>query len=412
MPKKPTGKRSTSAGGSVRVHGKAGNGEGSVYPVAEGRWRATYRDASGKLRVVSGKTREQVIARRAEAMGSTENIAPSRFDRSMTVGELADWWLTNVSAPRVRASSLAKYSDRVDRIRAGIGDFAVVDLGPEQVQEWQAALQRDGLSSSTVADTRLTLRQVLGVAVLYGLVARNTTDAVRPPRVVTKPGRALTPDDARALITAAADDRLGAAVALLFVQGWRVSEVLGLAWGDIDPTAGTATIRRAAVYVDGEGTVLGPTKTDGAVGVHHLAPGVLALLESRREAQKEEQAIAAAWEQHTYDGRPIDLVFTTKSGGVLNRQAVTKALGKAARAAGLDARGLGTHVGRRTVVTTLYAEEGIDLADIARHVGHASASTTADYVRRLGDRPRATAEAAARRLDVFPAAGRREDGRT
>jgi len=53
-------------------------------------------------------------------------------------------------------------------------------------------------------------------------------------------------------------------------------------------------------------------------------------------------------------------------------------------------------------VTTLYAEEGVDLADIARHVGHASASTTAGYVRRLGERPRSTLEAAARRLDVVP----------
>jgi hypothetical protein len=31
----------------------------------------------------------------------------------------------------------------------------------------------------------------------------------------------------------------------------------------------------------------------------------------------------------------------------------------------------------------LYAEEGLDLADIARHVGHAAPATTAGYVRRL-----------------------------
>jgi hypothetical protein len=33
-------------------------------------------------------------------------------------------------------------------------------------------------------------------------------------------------------------------------------------------------------------------------------------------------------------------------------------------------------------------------------VGHASPTTTAGYVRGLGQRPKATAEAAARRLDV------------
>jgi len=43
-------------------------------------------------------------------------------------------------------------------------------------------------------------------------------------------------------------DRLGAAVAVLFVQGWRVSEVLGLGWEDLDLDAGVALVRRAAVY--------------------------------------------------------------------------------------------------------------------------------------------------------------------
>jgi integrase len=60
---------------------------------------------------------------------------------------------------------------------------------------------------------------------------------------------------------------------------------------------------------------------------------------------------------------------------------------------------LGTHAGRSTAITVLYAEEGLDLADVARHVGHASPSSTAGYVRHLGRRPEATADAASRLLD-------------
>jgi hypothetical protein len=54
---------------------------------------------------------------------------------------------------------------------------------------------------------------------------------------------------------------------------------------------------------------------------------------------------------------------------------------------------------RGVTITVLYAEEGLDLADIARHVGHAAPATTAGYVRHLGRRPSATAEAASRLLD-------------
>jgi integrase len=105
------------------------------------------------------------------------------------------------------------------------------------------------------------------------------------------------------------------------------------------------------------------------------------------------------WQQTAYEGRPIDLVFTTVSGGLLLRQAVTKAVVAAAKAAGFDATGLGTRAGRSTAITVLYTEEGLDLAAVARHVGHANPATTAGYVRHLGRRPQATGEAASRLLD-------------
>ena len=61
--------------------------------------------------------------------------------------------------------------------------------------------------------------------------------------------------------------------------------------------------------------------------------------------------------------------------------------------------GLSTHTGRSTAITVLCAEEGVDLADIARHVGHANPTTTAGYVRHLGNRPLTTTQAASRLLD-------------
>jgi integrase len=179
-----------------------------------------------------------------------------------------------------------------------------------------------------------------------------------------------------------------------------VSEVLGLAWSDLDLEAGGATVSRASVYADGVGMMLGPPKTEGAKGRHLLTPVVVDRLCRRRRTQDEERLRAGAnWQQLAYEGRPIDLVFTTVTGGLLLRQAVTKAVGAAAVAVGLDPAGLGTHAGRSTAITVLYAEDGLDLADVARHVGHANPSTTAGYVRHLGRRPQTTAEAASRLLD-------------
>ena len=66
--------------------------------------------------------------------------------------------------------------------------------------------------------------------------------------------------------------RLGAAVTLFFCQGWRVSEVLGLAWEDLDLVAGTAHLQRGAAYTPSARTVLGPTKTSGAEGASPSMP--------------------------------------------------------------------------------------------------------------------------------------------
>ena len=142
---------------------------------------------------------------------------------------------------------------------------------------------------------------------------------------------ALDRDETTALLMAVKDHRLGAAVALLFLQGWRISEVLGLAWEDLDLDAGTAHVRRASVYVDGRGQQLGPPKTEGARGEHWLMPTVVALLAKRRADQAQERAAAPTWADMSYEGERVTLVFTTPAGGLVLRQTVSKVVKQAAK---------------------------------------------------------------------------------
>ena len=401
MARKTTGKRSVGRDGALRVHGKASNGEGSIYRDSDGAWRATYSvPGEARPRRVRGKTREEAIARRTVKLEELSQIQSSTFHRDATVAELAAWWLDVVARHRVRPSTFGTYSDRVQRITDTLGVMPVRLVKPERVARWQSDLLKSGLASGTVADVRVTLHQVLEQAVIHELIASNPVDRVAAPKVTHKSARALSSQEARRLVGAASADRLGAAVALLFVQGWRVSEVLGLAWEDLDLDAGVALVRRAAVYVDGEGMVLGQTKNAGAAGTHHLSAGVVEQLRTRRKAQAMERlAVGEPWRSHQYEGRAVMPVFTNTTGGLVNRQAVAKAVTRAAERSDIDPVGLSTHTGRRTAVTVLYAEAGLDLSDIARYVGHAGEATTAGYVRSLGERPRATAALAASMLD-------------
>ena len=81
------------------------------------------------------------------------------------------------------------------------------------------------------------------------------------------------------------------------------------------------------------------------------------------------------------------------------RQHVDGAIRAAAIRAGLDPTGLGTHAGRRPVVTSLFASDSLDLGDVARFVGHSDTSTTRGYVQHEGDRPRQISERAFELLD-------------
>ena len=105
---------------------------------------------------------------------------------------------------------------------------------------------------------RTLLVQVLDEAVSLGLAEENVAKKVRPPRVPKVQRPRLTPSQVSQLLDAC-DERFVAAVALCFVQGWRISEALGLAWQDLDLDAGTVRLRRGATYADRVGMILGPT---------------------------------------------------------------------------------------------------------------------------------------------------------
>lgn len=298
MPRRPNGKRVSTEDGSFEVRGKAANGEGSIY-FDGSRWRATYRlPGSSKAKVVSAATREKVLAKRAERLEAATAQLPETpaMSRTTTVGELAAWWLHNIHRHQVRESSWSKAEDRVRRITSALGSLPVVDLNIEHVVRWQAKLL-DELAPKTVSHHRQTLTQIFDQAIELGLIAGNPVRRVKPPKIPPTSTRALTSAESARIITAVAEDKFGAAVAMLFLQGWRVSEALGLAWEDVDLHAGIATIRRACIYVDHQGPALGPTKTPGAMGEHLLAPTVVELLRRRRAVQAEDRLAAGPeWE--------------------------------------------------------------------------------------------------------------------
>ena len=400
-----------------RVAGKASNGEGSVYqehaygrpdpvtgvrPVTGTVWRATYLDA-GKIKRVRGATRKEAEANRdaavdkADAQARLAPVISGRFTPDTTLAELADYWLANVVRHEVRATTLKEYSTKVKRFES-LGAQRVTAITIDGVQRWQTALLDRGLTPNTVKGTRTIFGLVMAHAVKLGFRADNPVKSVRAPQIPDPDKYALTPVEVHRLIGHCDANRYGAVVQVLFVQGWRVSEVLGLAWSDIDFVKGAATLRRAVHDVPGKGLVLGEPKTKGSKGQRPLTPGTVERLKRRRAEQAAERlASAEPWQLHLYDGKAVDLVFTTETGDIVRRQTIDSLLRRTAKTLGLDASRLGTHSGRRSVITALRNDD-VPTDDIALHTGQ-DPKTTTGYIVGTGNRAQSTADRAGRLLD-------------
>jgi integrase len=394
MAGKRRGKRAVAPDGSVMVHGRNPNGAGSVYQTKDGRWVASWHEPGRKYpRKATDKSRQGAIEKRSERM--TQPLA----GEGITLEELADWWLHNVYKAAVSIDTWHKAEERLPRIKKTLGTTPVNSLRYDVLTEWQAGLLEE-LSPGTVRNYRQTMALILDEGVKRGFLQGNPMRTVAPPPRADNDRPALESAQVHLLVKVARTLRLGAAVVILFLQGWRVSEVLGLAWDDIDFETGRVRLRRISVYRKGHGRVLKPrAKTDGAHGEHWLSPTCLEFLKARKLAQIEERKAAPTWQVVMCDGTPVDLVFTNLTGGLVQRYRVQLAVERAAKAARIDPAGLATHGGRRTVVTVMWDEGDQPLEDIAGFVGHADRKTTESYVKRRKKRPRAVAERAAKVLD-------------
>lgn len=95
------------------------------------------------------------------------------------------------------------------------------------------------LSPRTVQYVHSILRRALEDARREELTGWNVAREVSPPRYERREIEPLSPDEARVLLTAAADDRLYAVYVLALLLGLRRGELLGLRWSSVDLRRGT-----------------------------------------------------------------------------------------------------------------------------------------------------------------------------
>ena len=227
--------------------GRRGNGEGTITQRKDGRWEARYtaQTANGpKRKVLYGKTRSEVAKKLTKAMADRDGGL--MFDHeNLRVEEYLDRWLKGSVRSNVKPITYESY-ERIIRVHVvpTLGRVKLNKLNPLHLQSLYKERLDSGLSSRTVQYIHVVMHRALKQAVRWGLVPRNVSEAVDPPKIHRKEMRPLSPDQARTFLEAAREDRLEALYVVALHCGLRQGELFGLRWGDVDLEAGILRVNR------------------------------------------------------------------------------------------------------------------------------------------------------------------------
>ena len=289
---------------------------------------------------------------------------------------------------------------RSEHIIPRLGHLQLQKLTPGAINALYAHLSEHGrvhgggpLSASSVRRVHAVLHRACHDAVRWGRLSVNPVAGADPPRASAEHHDRLpvwSAEQLSAFLDSVADDRLYALWRVLAMSGMRRGEALGLAWDDVAMEAGSVTIRRAWIPVNGVAQFSEP-KSRRSRRTIALDPVTVEALRTHAARQAGEQS---TWQEGAAEA---GLVFTRPDGRPLVPWVVSKVFRDHGRAAMLPPIPL--H-GLRHTYATLALASGVNPRIVSGRLGHATVALTLDVYSHV--LPQADREAAERIAALLP----------
>lgn len=210
------------------------------------------------------------------------------------------------------------------------------------------------------------LHRALKEAVGLGLVPRNVTDAVSPPKAMRPPIKSWDVPDVQHFLAVAAPDGYSPLWLIALHTGMRRGELLGLRWRDVDLSRGVLRVQQILSTVK-EGERFTPPKTSSGRRTIALDGPSIAVLKDHRIHQKERKlALGEVWQDY-------DLVFTSEIGTPLDHGNVYHRFVALVQKAGVPR--ISFH-GLRHTHATLLMKHGVHPKVASERLGHADITLT------------------------------------
>lgn len=290
---------------------------------------------------------------------------------------LIDEWLPTIKNT-VRATTYTSYEGHVrNHLVPRLGSLQLRRLNAGTINAHYAHLQESGrlkgeggLSTATVRRVHATLHRALRDAVRWQRLHYNPADAADPPKASAERSErpVWTKEQVNKFLKSVRGHELYPLWLLYATTGMRRGEALGLQWPDIDLKAGSLSIRRSLVPVDGIPKESEP-KTKRGRRTISLDPATVAALKAHKSAQaKLKMKHRKVWE-------PGAWVFTNGNGKPLDGNVVTKLFAELTKVAELPHIPL--HSVRHTYAT-LALGGGMNARDLSARLGHSTVAFTLD----------------------------------
>jgi integrase len=162
------------------------------------------------------------------------------------MGEYLEQWLRDYAVGSVAPTTLSSYEMIIRvHLRQAMEHVPITRITPQAIQSYLTQKQAQGLSSTTIRHHYNVLNEALKHAVRWGLLARNPTDMIDPPRRRTQEMRYWDEEQVRLfLVEAKRSSRFYPLYLTAVLTGMRQGELLALTWKTIDLTMGTASVQR------------------------------------------------------------------------------------------------------------------------------------------------------------------------
>jgi integrase len=356
-----------------------------VYQQQNGKYAVCVRvDGRACFRTLEAATFVEAVRQR-QLLQSFARSGELPLSPRLTFAEVATRWLadfeTKVAAGERRDRTLDLYRSQLRRhLLPRLGRRRLALITADDVVAVMRELQADGLSPWTVKRILGALSCVFTFALRRGYIAAHPFHRLERderPHPLGSEQRVLTSTELARLF-AACPGRYRPLLVTGAYTGMRLSEVLGLSWGDVDFTAGVIHVRHQLAR--------------GRRGVppHRIPPKTRA---SVREVPLLPQ-LAGVLRQHKRNSRftrGSDYVFATSRGTAFLHHNVSKrVLRRAALDAGLDRDGrrVRFHDLRHTFASHLIIDIRLDVVQVSRMLGHARTSMTLDTYSHLFEQAR------------------------